>query len=258
MGALDPEGARSLDYAFLESPSVAAARGVQYRERRIEGLRVLEVVLGPVDFDAPLPVVLQIHGRGDRARLPEGRYDRTNTPLRMLIPEAPRRLGLGFSWAPHSITEKKPFTLGAALTREADRLHRVLTYIEATRQVVGRPIVTGFSQGGMLTLMVALRHPEAISIAVPMAGFVPPHLIPGPADPAHRVPIRALHGTADPTVALAPTQVLVRRLQHLGYDITLEEYPDVVHEVSEPMRRRYRELLRSVIAGFSGPLGPSA
>jgi phospholipase/carboxylesterase len=237
----------------------AEARGVQYREHSIEGLRVLEVVVGHADFDARLPLVMQLHGRGDRARLPEGAYDNVASPLRILIPEAPSPLGVGFTWAPVSVTAHKPMLLGAALAREATRLTRVLRYVEGLRQVDGRPIVTGFSQGAMLSYTLAVRHPEAIGAALPVSGWIPPHLVPRrPPQGEVRVPILALHGTADPIVKIGPTRVAVRRLRHLGYDVHLDEFPGVAHEMTAAMRRRHRELLHRALELVSSGVGPSA
>jgi phospholipase/carboxylesterase len=231
---------------------------VQYREHRIEGLRVLEVVVGDADFEARLPMVLQLHGRGDRARVPEGGFELAR-PMRILVPEAQRPAGLGFTWAPVSVTANRPFVLGAALVREADRLVRVLRHVEAMREIQGRPIVTGFSQGAMLTYTLAVRHPDAIAAALPISGWIPPHIVPHRrADDAHRVPILALHGTGDKVVRVGPTRVAVRRLRHLGYDVHLEEFPGVEHEVAPEMRLRHRELLRRALRRILGADGPSA
>ncbi|MBC7172529.1 MAG: dienelactone hydrolase family protein [Polyangiaceae bacterium] len=234
-------------------------QGVQYREHSIEGLRVLEVVVGRVDFEARLPMVMQIHGRGDRARVPEGSLDPGGRPMRILVPEAPRPAGLGFTWSPVSVTANRPTVLGAALVREADRLARVLRHVESMRDVQGRPIVTGFSQGAMLTYTLAVRHPEAIGAALPISGWIPPHIVPRARPQGdQRVSILALHGTGDPIVRVGPTRVAVRRLRHLGYDVHLEEIPGAAHEVVPEMRRRHRELLRSVLRRVIGRDGPSA
>jgi phospholipase/carboxylesterase len=235
-----------------------ARRGIQYREHQIEGIRVLEVVIGRADFEARLPLLMQLHGRGDRARLPEGAYDNVSSPLRILIPQAPQPLGFGFTWAPVSVTAHKPITLGAALASEARRLTRVLRHVESIREVDGRPIVTGFSQGAMLSYTLAVRHPEAIGAALPVSGWIPPHLVPRHTQHAARVPILAVHGTADPIVKIGPTRVAVRRLRHLGYDVHLDEFPGAKHEMTAAMRRRHRELLRQALEVVASGAGPSA
>lgn len=226
---------------------VRASRGVQYREHRIEGLKVLEVVVGRADFEARLPVLLQLHGRGDRARLPVGGHEAAR-PLRIVIPQAPKRAGLGFTWAPVSITANRPRVLGEALVREAERLARVLRHIESMREVEGRPIATGFSQGAMLAYTLAVRHPASIGAALPISGWIPPHIIPSePPVGARAVPIVALHGAADDIVRIGPTRLAVERLRELGYDVQFEEFPGVGHEISAEMRRRHRELLERAL-----------
>jgi hypothetical protein len=64
--------------------------GIAHRVHQVAGLKVVEVVVGDVPFDSDLPIVMQIHGRGDQVRIPSAPRDR-DRPVRLLLPEAPDR-----------------------------------------------------------------------------------------------------------------------------------------------------------------------
>src|SRR5690606_16726834 len=59
---------------ILDPSDELLARGIQVRQHRVSGVEVLEVVLGRVDFDARLPLVMCIHGRLSDWQLPTGSY----------------------------------------------------------------------------------------------------------------------------------------------------------------------------------------
>jgi phospholipase/carboxylesterase len=112
----------------------------------------------------------------------------------------------------------------------------------------GRPIVTGFSQGGMLTMTLAVHHPESISHAFPMAGWLPPSLEPDAYDPyAPHAPVVALHGGADEVLSATRTRRMMERLSRIGYPVSFEEYEGVGHEKTPAMRARMRELIERAL-----------
>jgi phospholipase/carboxylesterase len=128
------------------------------------------------------------------------------------------------------------------MTREiaqaADRVAALATSLARTKPTKGKPVITGFSQGGFLSFAVALRHPDAVAAAYPISGAVPPNLLPTEhvAKGSHP-PIVALHGDADRLVPIAPARTAIRRLQELGFDAELLEYPGVGHTVTSSMSR---------------------
>ncbi len=224
-------------------------RGIQFREHEIEGLRVLEVVAGVAPFDAELPLVMRIHGRGDSAQLPEGNHLGAEHPVRLILPEAPAEFARGYSWSPVSVTEtEERARLTAALDLHAAKLAAVLRHFREIREVVGEPIVTGFSQGGMLTMTLAMQHPNSVGVALPIAGYLPDALVPRRLRPGHRYPaVHMVHGEADRIVRPEPTRALSERLQRLGLDASFQSFAGARHEVTPEMRRAYRALLDEAI-----------
>ncbi|MCB9635190.1 MAG: hypothetical protein H6721_23970 [Sandaracinus sp.] len=238
--AADPEQAGE--------PLPSDLEGVQAREHRVAGLYVLEVVLGHVPFDADLPIVMMLHGRGDRPRVPGGPFGGAPTPMRLLLPRAPKPLGNGFTWLPLSVTENRADVMADTLRRRADQLAQVLIHFRNVRVSRGKPIVTGFSQGAMLTYTLAILHPELLDSALPIAGWLPPSLIPSEVPAIRRVPIRSIHGDADPVVRIGPTRELIARLRGLGFEIEWVEERGTQHVVSETMNVIFERWLEEALA----------
>lgn len=221
--------------------------GALVAEHRIAGLRVVEILAGGATrFDERLPIVLAIHGRGDRVRLPAADLERLAVPVRVLMPEAPAPFGEGFTWSPVSVTEGRDSELADALAENAGRLAQVLEWALRARPRVGEPVVTGFSQGGMLAYALARHHPELVGEAVPVAAFLPGPLVPGEA--AGLAPIHAVNGVDDSIVRIAAARTSVRALRGLGFSVTLVEIEGAGHVPTASLKRAVDDALRSAIS----------
>ncbi len=222
--------------------------GVRVREGMANDIRFLEVVFGDADFDDALPLVMLLHGRGDRPRLPGGPFGGIPISMRLIIPQGPIPLGEGFTWITVSITHNRHELLASQLRRRADHLAALLNTLKETRSTLGRPIVAGFSQGGMLSFALALFRPDAVGFALPLAGWVPPNLMPtGPVEPELRVPIRAVHGSDDPIVPVKPTEAVMERLGALGWDVEFVSYAGVAHVMSSAMNEQFESWLEDAL-----------
>lgn len=187
---------------------------------------------GGAAADARLPMVVAIHGLGDRPeafiRVLEGYPGR----VRLIVPRAPTPYGRGGSWFR---IERPPAAAMVsdmrASTAAIDRLIRALTTRYPTR---GKPVVTGFSQGGMLSFALATRYPDSIAGAVPIAGMLPKPMWPAKGPIA---PIRALHGVADNRVPYQAAEAVVLHLLDLGGDVQLQPFVGVRHRVPAAVRK---------------------
>jgi phospholipase/carboxylesterase len=217
--------------AVLDAPFVRA------REGESAGLSYIEVVLGDVDIDAALPLVLMLHGRGDRPRIPGGPFACVSMPMRIILPRAPDRLGPGYTWLSVRVAQGRTEQLSQELAMRADQIAMLLADVSSLRPTLGRPVATGFSQGGMLTFALAARHPDMLSSAFPLAGWLPPLLWP---DSADGLPvIRSVHGTDDDTIPLPPTREAVAHLVSLGANVELLEFPGTGHVMSQAMNEQF-------------------
>lgn len=218
-------------------PPEGEAAGIHFRVHHTAG----------ADPDATLPLIVAIHGLGDR---PErfALLDGFPAPARVIYPRGLAPHHGGYSWfaiEPRRATESGEETV-RGVAEAADALAAMIAELTKRFPTRGKPIVTGFSQGGMLSFALAVRHPSALAAAVPLAGYLPEALVPATAPPG-TPPIVALHGEDDPLIAIGAAQGTVATLRERGFSAELVAYPEVPHSVSAAMLRElYRRLLASL------------
>jgi len=239
--------------AKAPAPAPVVAATAYARAADMEYLEVVHVPRGtppekvPLP-DAKLPMLVAIHGLGDS---PENFQDLViDLPVaaRVILPRGLDPVESGYSWFPVRARSADVAGLSKGIAAAGDRLAALIIVLQQTRPTVGLPVVTGFSQGGMLTFELAVHHPELVGGAIPVGGWLPPPLWPS-ALPAHRpLPkIVALHGEVDTAVKLLPTQEAVEHLETLGWPVSLRRYPEVGHAIPPVVRRElYQQLQRAL------------
>jgi phospholipase/carboxylesterase len=230
-----------------------ATPGMQARRGRWQDFHYLEVVLGEAPFDEPLPIVFVFHGRGGEAQLPGGPFLGLSHAIRVIVPQAPDRLGAGWEWLPVSIGSGLVDRLASSLFQVGARVAEMIRAITEERRGKGRPIVTGFSQGGLLAYVLALHHDDVVGHAFPLSTWLPP-----PLEPLYRradlryPPIRSMHGATDPVIPIAPTRDLVSRLRDRGFEIELVEFEGVGHDMSADMNALFHRWLERAVCDVMG------
>jgi phospholipase/carboxylesterase len=227
--------------------------GVRVRRGFHDGYHYIEVVLGPATFDDALPVVFLFHGRGGNAQLPGGPFLGLSHPVRVIVPQAADRLGTGWEWLPVSVGSGLVDRLSASLFQVSSRIARLIRTIARERATIGRPIVAGFSQGGLLAYSLALHHDDVVGHAFPLSTWLPPPLEPLYKREDLRYPsIRSMHGALDPIIPVEPTRALVGRLRERGFDVELHEFDDVGHEMSAEMNALFHQWLDRAVCDAVG------
>jgi phospholipase/carboxylesterase len=214
---------------------------------RAAGLKYLERTLGGGDPTSPMPMLILIHGLGDRpSRDWFTGADAIDTPLRLIMPQAPTPKYEGFAWFPFRVGDNEPDALARGIATAADRLARAITSLQAERPTLGQPIVAGFSQGGMLSYALALRHPQLVALSHPISGMLPEPLWPE-GKPAHESfpRIAAMHGDADAIVPIDAARRLTAHLRKLGHDAELREFAGVAHTIDAAMTAHSVALLNA-------------
>jgi phospholipase/carboxylesterase len=208
------------------------------------GLRYLEIMRGAANAQQQLPLLVVIHGMGDQPSRAWLNAIDVDVPARMILPQAPNAYGSGFSWFEYRLVERDETTLASGIALAAKKLSHMLEVLQTQRSASGRAVVTGFSQGGMLSFALALRHPEQIAYAVPISGYLPEPLWPASKPSASWFPgIQALHGTADPLVSYDADARGVTQLRKLGYAVELASFENVQHTISPAMSSVVRRAL---------------
>jgi phospholipase/carboxylesterase len=213
-------------------PTPAGAPGSTSRGE-IPGVRYLEHMTGGARPDEPVPMIVALHPMdGDPADfLPLLRRYRRRA--RLILPYGHPSGGM-YIWY-DSVDED---VAAPVVTREADRIAAAIGALVAARPTVGKPLVTGFSQGGMMTFALAVTHPEVLAAAFPISGLLPPSLYPSAAlssqpRPATLPPVAAFHGAADLAVPTQGARASIAELRRAGYSAELHEYAGLEHDISD-------------------------
>jgi phospholipase/carboxylesterase len=232
-----------------EAPAPRDTKALQPSPRSKPLLDFIELNTRPVsDEGAAEPLVVAVHGLGDRPENLADLYRDIAAPCRLVLPRAPLRYGRGSSWFDIDIPYRPDPALAGRIADAADRVVVLMHHLVKTGAVRGKPIITGFSQGGMISFAIAVRHPESIALSVPLAGALPPEAWPA-AEPVNGVKpvVRAFHGASDDLVHVDYARRTVEALRKAGYDASLDEYPGVGHAISPEMRR---DALRAIAASM--------
>jgi phospholipase/carboxylesterase len=208
----------------------------------IAGVRYLEHMTGGARPDERVPMIVALHPMdGDPVDfLPLLRRYRRRA--RLILPYGHPSGGMYF-WYDFGRDD----AAGTLVTREADRIAAVLGALVAARPTVGKPLVTGFSQGGIMTFALAVTHPEALAAAFPISGLLPPSLYPSaalssqPPRPATLPPVTAFHGASDLAVPIEGARASIAELRGAGYTAELREYAGVAHDISNEEDREILE-----------------
>jgi phospholipase/carboxylesterase len=231
-------GARVAGAGSSGAPPAGAneAAGLTYVERQAGG--------GP---DEVLPMVVAVHGLGDTPEnLGDALVAELGRPARVILPRGPKPHGGGYSWFDLSASNE---AMLAGIERATALVAGGVGEIVKRRPTRGKPIVLGFSQGGMITFALAARHPSLVGAAFPVAGFLPPPLDPprGAALP----PLVAFHGAEDRVVPAQLARASVDRLRSLGVRAEIHVYDGLGHSISNELRGD----LRREVAGAMAALG---
>ncbi len=212
-----------------------------------------EVFVHPdVDTDQPLPMIIALHGRGGSPEWFLRMVRNHPLPVRWVFPRAPRQFALGRSWFSRSVRRDKD-TVTRELGDVTKRLAVLLDRLPQAFPTTGRPIVVGYSQGGILAWSLAVHYGEQLDMAVPIAGFLPPSLL-SSSDTEQRAPVVALHGRHDRTIRLRAARQTVRKVKRTGgASARLRTYQNAGHELTPKMRTDLVRLLRRAV-GESGRL----
>ncbi len=189
--------------------------------------------IAPKDGEKP-PLLLLLHGVGSHERDLFGLADALDGRFFVVSARAPLPHGGGFGWYPVDFTANGPV---ADETRAKTSRALLQTFIGEVTAAYGldanRVYLTGFSQGAIMSLYLALHSPETVAGVVAMSGRLIEATLIERAEDARLagLPILAVHGTDDRVLTIAEGRRIQTELSRLPVDLTYHEY-DMAHEVS--------------------------
>ena len=196
--------------------------------------------------DDRVPMVVVLHPMGGDPAALVSTFEKFPGRARMVFPYGHPRGGLYLWWdVPGDDVSAE------VVNAEVDALAAALQAHVAARPTVGKPIVIGFSQGGMLAFALAVRRPEVIAAALPLSGTLPLALFPSMQKSAASLPpIIAFHGQADLAVPIQGARRSIAELQRAGFQASLQEVPGLDHALSDA---EVNEVFGRVDALLQGP-----
>lgn len=128
---------------------------------------------------------------------------------------------------------------------ESERMGSFLAQIQRCRPTKGKPVLTGSSMGGEMSLLLASTHPMLVDSAVVVSGYLLPEFW-----TTAMAPTSMIHGTGDTTVPFSWAKEYAQRLSGAGADLSFEEYATDGHSISSPMGSAWGDHLRARLAAL--------
>jgi predicted esterase len=161
-----------------------------------------------------LPMLIALHGNGDTAKnFYETALDDISVPARIILLKGPISYGGGRAW-PWSDADFAQY--GKAVSQASELM-------ADKYPTAGKPMLLGFSGGGMMAYYQAVNHGDTYSYIVAVSGQLPEaRLGDEPTRPGAEV--HAFHGKSDNVVALGGGKAAASLLQAKGVHVTLTEF----------------------------------
>lgn len=211
-------------------------------------LEYIEITTGGAASDDSLPLLIAIHGYGDRPEGIAGVYRSLGVQARVVLPQGPLPHPRGgFSW----------YDIGAAEYAEqvaaaAERIVALTAHILESRPSTGTVCVSGFSQGGILSFELAARHDGVFDAAFPIAGRLADLELLRPTTAGASTRVRAFHGASDERISLADGQAAIDALRAAGWTTELTIVPALGHGINAELRAALHVALSETLA-LGGP-----
>ena len=195
-----------------------------------------------------LPLLVALHGLGDSPENFIGLYTEMGLRVRVAAAAGLDRYGDGYSWFP-SRAEVPTEQWVEGIRRAADAVVPAVRRLAQENPTCGLPIVSGFSQGGMLSYAIVARPDAGVSAALPLGGLLPRALFPEARAVGGLLPaVYAFHGTADERVPFAMDRAANDAFRDAGFPAELREYPGVGHSIPPAMQADLRRRLETLLA----------
>lgn len=193
---------------------------------------VLRVPSGAAD-DTEMPLVIVLHGRGADANDLADLAPEIDGGYRFVFPNAPRRfepypgMAFGYTWFDGLPPDPASIAASRALVLEL-----IDALVAKYPTPPGKIILSGFSQGGMMSLDCGYRTGQKLAGIVVMSGALYEGDLP-PIRP--EPPVLIVHGTADEMINVNMARRARRVLEEKGADLDYHEFPMGHHVTGESL-----------------------
>lgn len=207
------------------------------------GFDYYEVVKSGDPSDKNLPILIALHYSSSTPEETLSYYDSLNTPVRIILPRGSYSKRNGYSYFPPDHYTQDSTRQMHTVRKTVDSVAAFLTALYKEYPV--KPVVSGISQGGDISLLLAVYHPGLIKASFPLLGFIHRQAYESLKKTfGKKAPIRMYQGEADKIVAINYTRKEVAFLKKI-LNVTLYTYPGLEHDVSAAMESDYSKAMAS-------------
>jgi phospholipase/carboxylesterase len=197
-------------------------------------------VVGSRSNNAMLPMLVALHGNGDTAdNFYDSALDQLSVPVRIILLKGPIPRGRGSSW-PWSAADFEYY--GKAVSEAVELL--ALKYPTA-----GKPILLGFSGGGMMAYYQSVNHGNQYAYIFPISGQLSYEQL-GEGESMIDANVHAFHGKSDTVVSVSGGRKAVSILQEQGVDVDFTEFDGGHHGIFTNMKSQITLAVEEQIGGL--------
>lgn len=193
--------------------------------------------------DAPTGLLVALHYSSSTPAFWDDLVKDLGTPVRVLAPQGPRPHRGGFTWFGADHEDKDAAGKTADVEAMAARIAVLIRQTRAAHPEIRRVAVTGFSYGGDLAWMLAIRYPDLVDLAVPVGT----RLVGDPSSPA-TARVLVLQGESDAIIDAKVTAARVDALKAGGVPIDVTIYPGLGHDISRALLADWRAAIERALA----------
>ena len=195
-----------------------------------------------IGSDAPAALLVALHYSSATPAMWDPLVADWGAPIRVLAIQGPiAHHREGFTWFARAHEQKDEAGKRADVEAMAEQVAHSIRAVRAAHPEIRRVAITGFSYGGDIAWMIAIRHPELVDVAVPMGS----RLLGDPRGPAARVHV--LQGEADKIIDARAVAARVEALKARGVAIDATIYPDLGHDLSPALIADWRAALHAAL-----------
>jgi predicted esterase len=219
-------------FFFLIFSYSVHSQELEIKKGKLAGFEYISVVKGIANGKLPLLIAFHYSGGNPTETLAD--FDQLKSAVRIIIPKGNYVKRNGFSYYPSDYYQKDSVTQYHLARRALDSLAKFVTLIEAEHQSIA--IISGISQGGDLSFLLAKYYPNLCKATFPFAAVINSKIIQElKLQPVKKIPIFLFHGEADPILPFSITQQKIREIGR-KMKIRFFTYPGVGHEISPQMK----------------------
>jgi phospholipase/carboxylesterase len=226
---------------FCMGATVCIAQQSVPIKRMAAGFAYEEIVTGN-KTGKQLPLLIAFHYSSGTPEESFKDYNALGTPARIIVVKGNYIKRGGYSYFPVDYYAKDSTAQINIARQTTDSIATFIAQISKLYKT--KPVVSGISQGGDISFLLAIYHPDLVKASFPFAAVMRPQILDiVKAKPGNTLPIFVYQGEVDKIIDVNNTRTQVSKLSRY-LKISLKTYPGLGHDISSEMKKDYSPLIR--------------